>query len=115
LAVIGVILAAAYLLWLYQRVFFGKVTNPKNEKLRDLNVRELVYFAPLIAVAFWIGLYPKPFFEILQQPVNQLVQTVRPGYPGTNMEVRKGREGLTPATAAGSSPATTLAVREGGR
>jgi NADH-quinone oxidoreductase subunit M len=115
LAVIGVILAAAYLLWLYQRVFFGKVTNPKNEKLRDLNVRELVYFAPLIAVAFWIGLYPKPFFEILQQPVNQLVQTVRPGYPGTNMEVRKGREGLTPATAAGASRATTLAVREGGR
>jgi NADH-quinone oxidoreductase subunit M len=115
LAVIGVILAAAYLLWLYQRVFFGKVTNPKNEKLRDLNLRELVYFAPLIAVAFWIGLYPKPFFEILQQPVNQLVQTVRPGYPGTTMEVRKGREGRTPATAAGAFRATTLAAREGGR
>jgi NADH-quinone oxidoreductase subunit M len=100
LAVIGVILAAAYLLWLYQRVFFGKVSNPKNEKLRDLNLREIVYFAPLIAIAFWIGLYPKPFFEILQQPVNQLVQTVRPGYPGATMEVRKGREGLpiTPAS-----------------
>jgi NADH-quinone oxidoreductase subunit M len=121
LAVIGVILAAAYLLWLYQRVFFGKVTNPKNEKLRDLNLREVVYFAPLIAVAFWIGLYPKPFFEILQQPVNQLVQTVRPGYPGTNMEVKKGREG-TPAAAApfagGGARATTprtIAAREGGR
>jgi NADH-quinone oxidoreductase subunit M len=119
LAVIGVILAAAYLLWLYQRVFFGKVSNPKNEKLRDLNLREIVYFAPLIAIAFWIGLYPKPFFEILQQPVNQLVQTVRPGYPGANMEVRKGREqpapvpAVTPATS--TTPATTLAVREGGR
>jgi len=119
LAVIGVILAAAYLLWLYQRVFFGKVTNPKNEKLRDLNLREVVYFAPLIAVAFWIGLYPKPFFEILQQPVNQLVQTVRPGYPGTNMEVKKGREALTPAIAAGEGARATkpvaLAAREGGR
>jgi len=81
LAVIGVILAAAYLLWLYQRVFFGKVTNPKNEKLHDLTPREVLYFTPLLIVAFWIGLYPKPFFEILEQPVNQLVQTVRPGYP----------------------------------
>jgi len=131
LAVIGVILAAAYLLWLYQRVFFGKVSNPKNEKLRDLNLREIVYFAPLIAIAFWIGLYPKPFFEILQQPVNQLVQTVRPGYPGTNMEVRKGSGGIPEAPAAAAplagegaratsprattTPATALAVREGGR
>ncbi|HEV2116556.1 MAG TPA: NADH-quinone oxidoreductase subunit M [Terriglobales bacterium] len=144
LAVIGVILAAAYLLWLYQRVFFGKVTNPKNEKLRDLKLREIVYFAPLVAIAFWIGLYPKPFFEILQQPVNQLVQTVRPGYPGATMEVRKRRgvpapaiagqgvratkaEGETPSgqpagrrrydTAAGARATTarTVAVREGGR
>ena len=81
LSVIGVILAAAYLLWLYQRVFFGTVTNPKNEKLKDLTGREILTFAPLIVMAFWIGLYPKPFFEILEQPVNQLVQTIRPGYP----------------------------------
>jgi NADH-quinone oxidoreductase subunit M len=80
-AVPGVVLAAAYLLWLYQRVFFGKVTNPKNEKLHDLTPREMLTFAPLLIMAFWIGLYPKPFFEILEQPVNQIVQTVRPGYP----------------------------------
>ncbi|MGZ4821420.1 MAG: complex I subunit 4 family protein [Terriglobales bacterium] len=77
-AVPGVILAAAYLLWLYQRVFFGQVTNPKNEKLADLSPREVLTFAPLIAMALIIGLYPKPFFQILQQPVQQLVQTVRP-------------------------------------
>src|SRR5690242_6691628 len=76
LAVIGVILAAAYLLWLYQRVFFGKVTNPKNEKLHDLTPREVLTFAPLIVMALWIGLNPKPFFQILEQPVNQLVATV---------------------------------------
>jgi NADH-quinone oxidoreductase subunit M len=80
-AVPGVVLAAAYLLWLYQRVFFGQVTNPKNEKLHDLNSRELLCFAPLIIAAFWIGLYPKPFFEILEQPVNQLVVKIRPDYP----------------------------------
>ena len=72
----GVILAAAYLLWLYQRVFFGPVTNPKNEKLHDLTPRELLTFAPLLILAFWIGLYPKPFFQILEQPVNQLVQSI---------------------------------------
>jgi NADH-quinone oxidoreductase subunit M len=69
-----VVLAAAYLLWLYQRVFFGKVENPKNEKLPDLSARELATFVPLIAIALWIGLYPKPFFQILDQPVTALVQ-----------------------------------------
>ena len=81
-AVPGVILAAAYLLWLYQRVFFGKVNNPKNEKLLDLSGRELATFIPLVIIAFWIGLYPKPFFQILSTPVNNLVATVRPDYPG---------------------------------
>jgi NADH-quinone oxidoreductase subunit M len=84
-AVLGVILAAAYLLWLYQRVFFGTVTNPKNEKLVDLTPREILTFAPLVIMAFWIGLYPKPFFEILEQPVNQLVMTVRPDYPKSGL------------------------------
>jgi NADH-quinone oxidoreductase subunit M len=72
----GVVLAAAYLLWLYQRVFFGAVTNPKNEKLHDLTPREILTFAPLVVMALWIGLYPKPFFQILEQPVNQIVQTI---------------------------------------
>jgi len=75
-AVPGVVLAAAYLLWLYQRVFFGKVENPKNEKLLDLSPRELATFLPLVAVALWIGLYPKPFFQILDQPVTALVEQI---------------------------------------
>ncbi|HUO26653.1 MAG TPA: NADH-quinone oxidoreductase subunit M [Candidatus Aquilonibacter sp.] len=76
-AVPGVILAASYLLWLYQRVFFGTVTNPKNEKLHDLTPREIATFAPLLILALWIGLYPKPFFQILEQPVNHLVATMQ--------------------------------------
>ena len=80
-AVPGVILAAAYLLWLYQRVYFGKVTNPKNEKLNDLSGRELATFIPLVALAIIIGVYPKPLFEILEQPVNKIVADARPGYP----------------------------------
>ena len=77
IAVLGVILAAAYLLWLYQRVFFGPVTNPKNEKLHDLTSREVLTFVPLIILAFWIGLYPKPFLQILEGPVNQIAHDVR--------------------------------------
>jgi NADH-quinone oxidoreductase subunit M len=80
-AVPGVVLAAAYLLWLYQRVFFGTVTNPKNEKLHDLTPREVATFVPLLIMAFWIGLYPKPFFRILEQPVNNLVATVNSATP----------------------------------
>ncbi len=82
-AVIGIVLGAAYLLWLYQRVFFGPVTNPKNEKLHDLTPREVAYFMPLLILAFVIGIYPKPFFQILEQPCNQIVRTVRPDYPLT--------------------------------
>jgi NADH-quinone oxidoreductase subunit M len=75
-AVPGVVLAAAYLLWLYQRVFFGKVTNPKNEKLLDLNAREIATFVPLVVLAFAIGIYPKPLFQILNQPVNEIVMKI---------------------------------------
>ncbi len=108
-AVSGVILAAAYLLWLYQRVFFGPVTNPKNEKLHDLTGREMLTFAPLLIAAFWIGLYPKPFFQILEQPVNALVQTVRPGYPGAGAPVNAGV--LPPPAAAEAAVVPTPAAK----
>jgi NADH-quinone oxidoreductase subunit M len=75
-SVAGVVLAAAYLLWLYQRVFFGQVTNEKNAKLKDLTPRELATFVPLVILAFWIGVYPKPFFRVLDKPVTEIVQKV---------------------------------------
>ena len=79
-AVIGVIFGAAYLLWLYQRTMLGPITNEKNRGLRDLNLREVVVFLPLIAWAIWIGVYPKPYFDILEKPVAQIVERVHPGY-----------------------------------
>src|SRR3989475_1712580 len=111
-AVSGVILAAAYLLWLYQRVFFGSVTNPKNEKLHDLTPRELVTFVPLIIMAFWVGLYPKPFFQILEQPVNQLVQTVRPNYPLTSGTVNASAQPKSLTIASPVSGTAAVAVPE---
>jgi NADH-quinone oxidoreductase subunit M len=93
----GVVLAAAYLLWLYQRVFFGTVTNPKNEKLHELTPREILTFAPLIIMALWIGLYPKPFFQILEQPVNQLVQTIHDNNPNASVNAQVAPRELKPA------------------
>lgn len=74
LAASGIVLGAAYLLWLYQRTMLGEVTNEKNRLLPDLNYREWAVFMPLIVCAFWIGIYPKPFFDILDKPVTTLVQ-----------------------------------------
>src|SRR5471030_351077 len=79
-AVTGVILGADYLLWLYQRTMLGQVTNGKNLTIPDMNFREVAMFVPLIAWAVWIGVYPKPFFDILQRPVAEIVERVRPGY-----------------------------------
>jgi NADH-quinone oxidoreductase subunit M len=80
LAVPGVVLGAAYLLWLYQRTMLGQITTSRNRHLPDLSLREWAVFAPLIVWAIWIGLYPKPYFEILDKPVAQIVERVKPGY-----------------------------------
>jgi len=107
-AVPGVVLAAAYLLWLYQRVFFGTVTNPKNEKLHDLTPREVATFVPLLIMAFWIGLYPKPFFQILEQPVNHTIAMVRPDYPQAGATVNASVQ--QPALAPPNAPVAATAV-----
>ena len=79
-AVLGIVLGAAYLLWLFQRVMLGPIKNPKNETLKDMNAREILVMLPLIAGCFWIGLYPKPYFEILDAPTNKLVERLDPAY-----------------------------------
>ncbi len=78
---LGIILNAGYMLWLYQRMFFGTIDNPKNEKLIDLSAREWIYMTPLIIMALWIGIYPKPFLSYIERPVNAVVRQVRPTYP----------------------------------
>ncbi|MDR3576615.1 MAG: NADH-quinone oxidoreductase subunit M [Anaerolineaceae bacterium] len=71
-ATIGVILAAIYLLFMFQKVFLGPVTQPENQRLKDLNPREVITLAVLLVIIFWIGLYPKPFFQIMNPTVQQL-------------------------------------------
>ncbi|MDA1192098.1 MAG: proton-conducting transporter membrane subunit, partial [Candidatus Poribacteria bacterium] len=59
----GVILAAVYMLWMVQRVFFGPITNDENEGLTDLSVREIAATVPLLAFVFVLGVFPKPFLD----------------------------------------------------
>ena len=79
-AAIGIVLGAAYLLWLYQRVFWGPLDNPANQNLLDLNRRELLTLLPLVALMFWIGLAPGTFFDKIEQPVDYVVRKVDPQY-----------------------------------
>ena len=72
----GVILAAIYLLWMYQRVMFGPVTNEKNRGLRDLSPREFWTLAPVIALIVWIGVYPNPLLRRLDTSVAALMERV---------------------------------------
>jgi len=73
LAALGIILNAGYFLWLFQRMFFGNIDNPKNEGLRDLKPREWAYMTPLMILALWIGIYPKPFFEMTNSIVDAII------------------------------------------
>jgi NADH-quinone oxidoreductase subunit M len=106
--VLGVVLGAAYLLWLYQRVMFGNVTNPANEHLPDLNAREYATLLPLVALAFWIGIYPKPLFEVLDVPVHRLVERVNPNYFKSAPSMAS--IATMPAAAADVKPPAALAV-----
>ena len=76
----GIVLGAAYMLWLYQRTMFGQVTNPANQKLLDCNWREVATLVPLVILVFWIGIYPAPFFRFLERPIHKIVKIVRPDF-----------------------------------
>jgi NADH-quinone oxidoreductase subunit M len=79
-AAIGIVLGAAYLLWLYQRVFWGPLDNPANANLLDVNRRELGMMVALVVLMVWIGVYPKPLFDFIEKPVDYIVQKVDPTY-----------------------------------
>jgi NADH-quinone oxidoreductase subunit M len=72
-ATTGIILAAVYLLWMYQRVFLGPVTDEGNKSLRDLNGRELAIMLAFIFFIFWIGIAPAAYFGLMDSSVAELV------------------------------------------
>jgi NADH-quinone oxidoreductase subunit M len=76
LAGTGVIFAAVYLLWMVQRVFFGKVTNDKNRRLSDLSTREIALIAPLLFLMVFMGVYPRPFLDASRESVVAIQERV---------------------------------------
>ena len=77
LAAIGVILAAVYLLNMFQKLFLGEVDKEENRKLLDMNLREIVTLVPLLILIFWIGLYPSPFFNLMEASVTKMVESIQ--------------------------------------
>jgi NADH-quinone oxidoreductase subunit M len=100
LASTGVVLGAAYMLWMFQRVMFGKVTKPENEKLKDLNAREVITLIPMVILIFLMGIYPKLFFSKMDVTVEKFLQDVK-GRAGVQTQVQgtepKGVAELTPS------------------
>jgi NADH-quinone oxidoreductase subunit M len=77
LATSGIIFAAVYLLWLYQRVIFGGITHEANRGLRDLSRREWTLLVPIVVVIVWIGVYPTAFTGKTEATIEALIAAVR--------------------------------------
>jgi NADH-quinone oxidoreductase subunit M len=91
LATIGIILGAAYMLWLYRRVVFGKITRDDVRGMLDLSPREVAIFAPLVLVVLWMGIYPNSFLNVISVSVEALIQNYQTALTdgvGTSVAVR---------------------------
>ncbi|HSF33481.1 MAG TPA: proton-conducting transporter membrane subunit, partial [Candidatus Tectomicrobia bacterium] len=73
---LGVILAAVYMLWMYQRVMFGEITHEANRGLKDLDPREIGVLVPVLLVIVWIGVYPQPFLKRMEAATSAVVERV---------------------------------------
>jgi NADH-quinone oxidoreductase subunit M len=78
-ATAGIILAAVYMLWMFQRVMFGPLVHEENRRLADLTPRELTVLIPLLVLIVWIGLYPEPFLKPTEASVKQLLAQMHAG------------------------------------
>ena len=72
----GVIFAAVYLLWMYQRVVFGEVKNPELNKLTDMTGREIFVLVPIFIFIVWIGVYPSTFLHLSEVSTNEILKQV---------------------------------------
>ncbi len=115
----GVILSAVYMLWVFQRVMFGELDNPKNQKLLDLNAREIAIMVPLLIMIFFMGLYPKPFIDKMDPAIKKLVAQVRVSSvnaqvipAATQMQMPAGHPGMEqmPAGHPGMEPSSAPSV-----
>jgi NADH-quinone oxidoreductase subunit M len=70
------ILGAIYMLWMFRRVIFGPLANPENQKLKDLDGRELLVLAPVVALIILMGVYPQPFLNRMKPAVDTTLKRV---------------------------------------
>jgi NADH-quinone oxidoreductase subunit M len=102
-ASLGVVLAAAYILWMVQRVFYGEVTNPKNENLPDLSARELTVIVPLVALALFMGVASPRFTRYIEPSADALILQVKKHTPKAQSLARAGAP-AAPKTATEDTP-----------
>lgn len=76
-----VVFSAGYMLWATQRVIFNRLTNPLNEGLKDLNLREMAVVVPLVLAMLWVGLYPAPLLRRTESAVKRYVESIQPHLP----------------------------------
>ncbi len=79
LAATGVILGAAYMLWLYRRIIFGELVKPDLMRMKDLHPREVAIFAPLVILVLWMGIWPEPFLDVFDASVKNLLTSFKAG------------------------------------
>jgi len=91
LASLGVILGAAYMLYLYRRVIFGKITRDDLKSILDMNPREIAVFAPLVILTIAMGVYPGPFLDIMEVSVANLVDQHKAALAALNSIAVVGR------------------------
>jgi NADH-quinone oxidoreductase subunit M len=83
LATFGVILSAAYALWLYRKIIFGAIEKPSLVAIADLDRREILVFAPLVILTILFGFYPKPVLDMSAASVTALIETYQHGLAAT--------------------------------
>jgi NADH-quinone oxidoreductase subunit M len=84
LATTGMILSVAYMLYLYRRIIFGVITRADVRAMLDLTPREVLVFAPMIAVVIWMGVYPASFLRPIQPSIANLLEHVQLARHGTS-------------------------------
>ena len=99
LAMLGIIMAAVYMLWMFQRVMFGPVTEDANRRIPDLTPREVAVLVPVLVLIVWIGIYPQPFLRTTEASVKQLLAQVHMGYRAESGE--PGAESREPRAESG--------------
>ncbi len=91
LAASGMILSAVYMLWMYQRVFLGKVTHEQNKSLTDLNIREKLILVPLVVLAVWMGIHSSTFLRPMDASLGKVVTRIQQVKDQMTPEIREAR------------------------